>query len=84
MVAPNGPQEIHPPDDTEQTESDQGGAVCWTHTCVAAILTNARYTGHQGLEPAEFASPPVTIDSLGSDAHEYGRRRVQRWNPPDE
>jgi site-specific DNA recombinase len=55
----------------------------WTETCVATILANPRYTGHQVWNRQSTQHVPIIEDGPGG-IREYGRRRVQRWNQPED
>jgi DNA invertase Pin-like site-specific DNA recombinase len=55
----------------------------WTEPCIATILANPRYTGYQVWNRQSTQHVPVAEDGPSS-TREYGRRRVQRWNPPDD
>jgi site-specific DNA recombinase len=56
----------------------------WTQTCVATILANPRYTGYQVWNRQSTQHVPVVAADGPGGAREYGRRRVQRWNQPED
>lgn len=74
--------------DAERNSHRHGGV--WADTSVAAILANPRYTGHQVWNrqptthtPLRNLTPPSPTET-GEVGHEYGHRRVQHWNPPED
>ncbi|GLY32383.1 recombinase family protein [Kineosporia sp. NBRC 101731] len=68
--------------DTQRNPHRPGNA--WTDTAVATILANPRYTGHQVWNRQGSQHIPVNASIPDGTVRESGRRRVQRWNDPQD